>query len=371
MNIVMFYHSLISDWNHGNAHFLRGIATELILRGNHVRIYEPENSWSAGNLLQEHGRKAVAEFHQYYPLLKSIRYDPAKLSVDRALRGADLVIVHEWNEHSLVKAIGERRRSANFRLLFHDTHHRAVTDRDGMKAYDLSAYDGVLAFGSVIREIYSREGWAKRAWTWHEAADTRVFKPMSTGDYEGDMVWVGNWGDEERTAELFEFIINPVKELRLKAKIYGVRYPPLARKALEEAGIDYGGWLPNFKAPEVFAKYRFTVHVPRGPYVQSLPGIPTIRPFEAMACGIPLLSSPWQDSEDLFTPGSDFLFAQNGGVMKQLMEKLLSDDQLARDLTSHGLRTIWHKHTCVHRVDELYSICEEIGTKNLRKQVHI
>ena len=41
MHVVMFYHSPISDWNQGNAHFLRGIATELLERGFTVSIYEP------------------------------------------------------------------------------------------------------------------------------------------------------------------------------------------------------------------------------------------------------------------------------------------------------------------------------------------
>jgi spore maturation protein CgeB len=40
-----------------------------------------------------------------------------------------------------------------------------------------------------------------------------------------------------------------------------------------------------------------------------LPGIPTIRVFEALACGIPLVSAPWDDSEHLFRPGEDFLVA--------------------------------------------------------------
>lgn len=371
MKIVLFYHSLLSDWNHGNAHFLRGIATELIRRGDDVTIYEPENSWSLSNLIQEHGEAAVNEFYTYYPLLKSIRYDAASINLDKVLEDADLAIVHEWNEHALVKLIGEKRKKMNFRLLFHDTHHRAVTERESMKSYDLSAYDGVLAFGRVIRDIYLKEGWAKNAWTWHEAADTRVFKPMPSAGYEGDMVWVGNWGDDERTKELLEFIIQPVKELKLKAKIYGVRYPAHAIKALEDAGIEYGGWLPNFKAPEVFAKYRFTAHVPRGPYVKSLTGIPTIRPFEAMACAIPLLSSPWNDAEHLFTPGKDFVFAKDGEEMKQWMQRIISDDAFVSELTGHGLQTILHKHTCSHRVDELYIICESLGIKNLSKQIQL
>ena len=73
-----------------------------------------------------------------------------------------------------------------------------------------------------------------------------------------------------------------------------------ALRELADAGIEYGGWLPNYRAPEVFSRYRVTVHIPRRPYVDALRGIPTIRPFEALACGIPLISAPWHDSEKLF-----------------------------------------------------------------------
>jgi spore maturation protein CgeB len=368
MNIVLFYHSLLSDWNHGNAHFLRGVATELIERGNAVKIYEPEGGWSLSNLVADFGEGAVQEFYDYYPLLCSIQYNLETIDLDNVLRDADLVIVHEWNDHSLVKRIGEKRKKYPFKLLFHDTHHRAVSERQSMSSYDLSNYDGVLAFGGMISKIYLEEGWTKKAWTWHEAADTRVFRPLPSESLEGDLVWIGNWGDEERTKELMEFLVEPVKELGLKAKVYGVRYPDHAKKALQDAGIEYGGWLPNFKAPEVFAKYRFTAHVPRRPYVEALPGIPTIRPFEALACGIPLLSAPWNDAEHLFTPGKDFLFAQNKSEMKELMRRILSDDALVDVQTHHGLKTICERHTCAHRVDELYTICEELGVNNLINQ---
>ena len=60
MRIIMFYHSLISDSNHGNAHFLRGVATELIARGHELTIYEPLRGWSLTNLLQTSGAKAIA-----------------------------------------------------------------------------------------------------------------------------------------------------------------------------------------------------------------------------------------------------------------------------------------------------------------------
>jgi spore maturation protein CgeB len=232
-----------------------------------------------------------------------------------------------------------------------------------MAAYDLRHYDGVLAYGESIRQVYLREGWTRRAWTWHEAADTRVFRPRPETAKTGDLVWIGNWGDDERTAELHEFLIEPVKCLKLKATVYGVRYPESAIKALAGAGIAYGGWLPNFQAPEVFAQYRLTVHVPRRPYAQRLQGIPTIRPFEALACGIPLVSAPWQDTEGLFRKGQDFLFARDGEEMRYWLARLLHEPELARCHSRCGLQTIRERHTCAHRVDELMTVCGEFGVR--------
>jgi spore maturation protein CgeB len=370
----MFYHSLLSCWNHGNAHFLRGIAAELAARGHEVVVYEPRDGWSRANLEQEvRSRQSKGTtptewrtFAESYPELAGMGafYDDAKtLDLDAALDGVDLVLVHEWNDHALVARIGEhRKRGGAYRLLFHDTHHRAVTAPKDIAAYDLSGYDGVLAFGQVLRDLYLQNRWTGRAWTWHEAADTRVFHPMSDKETgaEGDLVWIGNWGDDERTAELREFLLEPVKALGLKARIYGVRYPDQALAALRDAGVSYGGWVPNYEAPRVFARYAMTVHVPRRPYVRALPGIPTIRVFEALACGIPLVSAPWEDSENLFTPGRDFLTARDGAQMREHLTALREDEIFARQVAARGRETVLARHTCAHRADELLGIYEEL-----------
>jgi spore maturation protein CgeB len=361
MRIVIFTHSLISDWNHGNAHFLRGYAQELLARGHQLHILEPRDGWSLQNLLAESGPAAVRAFEDAFPGLRSLRYDYATFDLERELAGADLVLVHEWNSHALVRRIGEHRaKGGRYKLLFHDTHHRSLTDSEAMSRYDLTHYDGVLAYGNVIRDIYRESGWSRNAWTWHEAADTRVFYPRS-GDRAGDLVWIGNWGDDERAEELDEFLIRPVKELRLRACVYGVRYPKHALDRLAAAGIEYGGWLPNYRVPDVFARYNVTVHIPRRPYSRVLPGIPTIRPFEALACAIPLVSAPWDDCEHLFTPGEDFLVARDGREMCRHLAALIADRKLARGLAAHGLRTIRARHTCAHRVDELLEIYGSIN----------
>jgi spore maturation protein CgeB len=357
MRFVVFCHSLVSDWNHGNAHFLRGVTSELIERGHEVRVFEPAGGWSRAKLLAAHGEAAVASFQATFPKLRSEAYELDRLDLDRSLDGADVVLVHEWNDPALVAEVGRhRRRTRGYRLLFWDTHHRAATEPDEIARLDLRDYDGVLAYGSVIRDIYLDRGWTERAWTWHEAADTRVFRPLEL-ERAADLIWIGNWGDGERTRELDTFLLGPARRLRLRGSIHGVRYPWRGRLRIFLSGLRYRGWLANYLVPRAFARHRLTVHVPRRPYVRALPGIPTIRPFEALACGIPLISAAWDDAEGLFRAGTDYLVVRDGGEMREAMASVLADPELAASLRRNGLETIRSRHTCSHRVDELLAIC--------------
>ncbi|MGK7391613.1 MAG: CgeB family protein [Candidatus Cyclobacteriaceae bacterium M2_1C_046] len=370
MNIKLFYHSLISDWNHGNAHFLRGITAELIKLGHQVTVYEPQDGWSYQNLKKDKGQQAIDAFTDHFPHLKSEFYDDKNFDPHTFLHDADMVLVHEWNEPDVVNAISAYSIDRDDMVaLFHDTHHRSITAPQEMEKYDLTGYNGVLAFGDVVSEIYRKNGWAKHAFTWHEAADTNIYHPMVREQEEGDLVWIGNWGDGERTDELHEFIIEPVKKLGLKATFYGVRYPEEAKKALADAGIEYRGWLPTHLVPFVFSRYKFTVHVPRKPYVEALPGIPTIRPFEAMACKIPLISAPWNDSEHLFTKGKDYVEARDGREMMELMKIMKNNPETRRNIAENGLATIHRHHTCAHRVQQLMSIYE--GLKEREQSIKI
>ena len=356
MRVAYFTHSLQSCWNHGNAHFLRGVLRELVIAGHDVTAYEAAGAWSVQSLLADAGADGLSAWQEYYPELRATAYADPAAAIEQA-SDADLVIVHEWNEPALAQALGDtRKHGGRFTLLFHDTHHRAVSDPDAMRRFDLSGYDGVLAFGQALTEIYRGSGWGGRAYTWHEAADIRLFHPPATETVRTGAVWIGNWGDGERTAELEQFLLAPTQATDTALDIYGVRYPDDARAMLARHGAQYRGWLPNPRVPAVFARHAITIHVPRRCYMQALPGIPTIRVFEALACGIPLLSAPWPDDEGLFRPG-DFLVATDGDAVVQHIEALR--DPALRDATvARGLATIRARHTCVHRVQELLAIVE-------------
>ena len=362
MKFVYFTHSLRSCWNHGNAHFLRGVLRELVQAGHEVAVYEPADAWSLANLLRDHGEDALAAYHQAYPELSSTAYGQ-DLDLEQALDGADAVIVHEWNDPELVAAIGRlRRRGARFTALFHDTHHRAVSDPEAIHRFDLDGYDGVLAFGAALAEVYRRWGWGRRAFVWHEAADTRLFHPPAEEGSRAGLIWVGNWGDEERSAELDTFLFQPARAAGLPLDIHGVRYPPEALSRLSAEGGRYHGWLANAEVPAAFARSLATVHVPRRFYVERLPGIPTIRVFEALACGIPLVCAPWHDTEGLFRPGEDYLVAQDGAEMARHLAALRDDPELRRSLAASGLETVRARHSCAHRMRELLAILARLRT---------
>jgi spore maturation protein CgeB len=318
-------------------------------------VYEPEDGWSRLNALADGGAAALTESAALIPGLTIHSYRGDALDIDEATDEADVVLVHEWNTPPLVAALGRHRRSAApYTLLFHDTHHRAVTAARDMARYDLDSYDGVLAFGDLLREVYLRRGWGRQVFTWHEAADTALFHPRSAPK-DLDLVWIGNWGDDERTRELDEFLFRPASRLALRTRVHGVRYPDEALAALAARKIDHAGWLPNHRAPDAFAHATLTVHVPRGPYSAALPGIPTIRVFEALACGIPLISAPWSDCERLFPEGA-YLAVDNGEEMQRAMSLLVHDDEAAASFAQIGLDAIRSHHTCAHRVQELLTI---------------
>lgn len=364
MRFVFFVHSAVSDWNHGNAHFLRGLMSSLVRMGHPVESWEPRRAWSLENLLADHGIGPVVEFARGYPEIVVRTYDEEAAGLEEVLReataGADVVIVHEWNTPRVVNTLAEVTRGGGMLRVFHDTHHRPWSQPEAIARFELGAYDGVLAFGDVLRDIYRGRFGVERAWTFHEAADAVRFRPLDRPKTQ-DVAWIGNWGDEERTQELRDFWLSSARRFpELRWVAHGVRYPEYALQELRGAGVEFRGWAPSLTVPEVFAASRATLHVPRRAYVQALAGIPTIRVFEALACGIPLVSAPWLDAEGLFRPG-DYVQVETPTEMASALHRFCTDEDARREQAARGLETILARHTCDHRAAQLLGIVEELG----------
>lgn len=365
MKISFFVHSAVSDWNHGNAHFVRGLMDALIRRGHEVTSWEPRGGWSLRNLLDEAGIEAVARFARTYTRLDVRSYVPEGRDLRErladAVAGSDVVVVHEWTDLAVIEALVDiRRETEGFVLLFHDTHHRAVSAPERIAALPLEGFTGVLAFGRSLAEIYRLVFGVERAWVFHEAADVHRFRPLER-DKEQDVAWIGNWGDEERSEELRAFWLGSARVLpTLRFVAHGVRYPKKALREVAAAGVEFRGWASSLDVPEIMARSRATIHIPRRIYPELLPGIPTIRVFEALACGVPLVSAPWPDAEGLFRAG-DYHVAATPTAMADALRSITRSEEVAHRQAQRGLATIRARHTCDHRAEELIGIIDGLG----------
>ena len=177
--LVLFCHSLRSDWNHGNAHFLRGIldrvAAARLLGGGLGAGGCVERAQSRGRAGRG-GARCLAR-----GLSRSaghgLRPGGARPRPGARWRGSGAWCTNGarpiWSRASRPTAgpAGAICCCSTTRT----TGWRPIPRRS--PRFDLDGFDGVLAFGEVLREAYRRRGWGRQVFTWHEAADLSVFRP--------------------------------------------------------------------------------------------------------------------------------------------------------------------------------------------------
>src|SRR5437764_988677 len=123
LRFAFFAHSWISDWNHGNAHFLRGLVQELMRMGHPVRCYEERGSWSVSSLMSNEGllaQEAMRQFWSAFPQLDVRFYsvdEGLRSFLAEELRGTHIVVLHEWNRPELVNTVLSLKRTLGFRVL--------------------------------------------------------------------------------------------------------------------------------------------------------------------------------------------------------------------------------------------------------------
>jgi spore maturation protein CgeB len=110
------------------------------------------------------------------------------------------------------------------------------------------------------------------------------------------------------------------------------------------------------------------IDIPHPSRRRTLPGVPTTNMFEALACGVPLISAPWHDAENLFHAGSHLTVA-NGEEATAAIMLLMDDRDLAADMAAVGLCSIQARHTCEHRVDELILLLDGLEAVRGRQPI--
>ncbi len=264
LRLAYFAHTIRSDWNNGNAHFLRGLLRALGQLGHDVTAFEPEHEWSVENLLGEPNGKTFAPAI-CRDVSRTSRFNirrsnaATRVSGERACAISISSCCTNGIRPSLRTLCWLAREDLGCKLLFHDTHHRASSSPEQIERFGIQRFDGVLAFGEALRRIYRERFGIERVWTLHEAADTTVFHPIPCVERDDAMVWIGNWGDGERSREIRDVSASAGGALRRSSHTRRCTVCAIRRRARRHCAntvSSYGGYLPNLDAPALYAHGR-------------------------------------------------------------------------------------------------------------------
>ncbi len=348
MKIAVFCQSLVTDYNYPIAHFLRGLISE-IQKNHEVVVYEKEQNEPLSSTLKDYGKTPVNEYYRYYPQLNSVTYDYD--SVAECVKGFDLVLVHSGTDMVTLNILTELKLKNSFRFVFYDDGFSFVDNLPLVCEMIVPVCDMVVVNCHYIRELYMKVMDGCDVEYLPYGIDLNVFHPRSA-EKEQTAVLNLDWSDECSVEELEEFFIKPVRDLRIKASVYGSRYPRHVKKILADHSIAYKGWLPSFKLPEVFAHYTTAVHLPAKDSLEVRAGSASMRMLESIASGIPVISAPWKNSEKVLTPARDYLQAGDSYEMTHYMLEMMNST-LCEVISGHGLKLISSRHTCRLRAQEL------------------
>jgi spore maturation protein CgeB len=113
--------------------------------------------------------------------------------------------------------------------------------------------------------------------------------------------------------------------------------------------------VPPREHPAFYCSQRFTLNVTRAEMVQ-MGFSPSVRLFEAAACGVPIISDRWEGIDQFFLPGREILLADK---TDQVVEYLRDSSESERARIGAGGRArVLASHTAQHRAHELASYLE-------------
>lgn len=352
MDIVILGLSITSSWGNGHATTYRGLVRALARQGHRVLFLERDVPWYAAQRdlpSPSFGETAL------YASLPELRDGHAA-----AIRAADAVIIGSYVPEGVAVADWVLDE-ANGRVAFYDIDTPVTLGKldDGDYEYltpDLiPRYDLYLSFtGGPLLERLERDYGARRARALYCAVDPDVYYPQSLA-VKWDLAYLGTYSDD-RQPHVERLMIEPARRWPAgRFAVAGAQYP---------GGIE---WPANIRrmehiAPVAHAGFynaqRFTLNVTRK--AMSVSGYaPSVRLFEAAACGVPVISDRWDGLDSLFEPGSEILIADGCEQTLDYLRELPEGERTA--IGRRARDRVLGAHTADHRARELVAHLDQIG----------
>ena len=354
MKITIYGLTITSSWGNGHATTFRSLCKALHRRGHQIDFVEKDVEWYASN--RDMPDPSFCTVHLYSDWLSEA---PALLTISH---DADVILIGSFfpDAINLTRRLLEHARQP---LLFYDIDTpitvaglRESGRTDYLEAGLIPEYSAYLSFtgGPLLRDLAERYK-AVRASAFYCSVDPDMYRPTAAeARFRADLSYLGTYA-ADRQGSLDELLggaarLNP----EMRFLVAGPQYPQDLTWDSNVARITH---ISPPQHPAFYCSARFTLNLTRSEMIQA-GWSPSVRLFEASACGAAILSDYWPGLEDFFAPGEEILLPSGAAETAEILQEL-SDAE--RSLLGARARTrVLDEHTSEHRAkqfEEIVSSC--------------
>lgn len=343
MEIVILGLSITSSWGNGHATTYRALVSELTRRGHRVTFFERDMPWYAKNRDLSHP-----------PYGETVLYESLADIKERGwpeVTGADCVIVGSYVPEG-TQVIEWVLEQASGVTAFYDIDTPVTLgklqrgDFEYLKPDQISQFDLYLSFtgGHCLRVLEEQWG-ARRARPLYCSVDTALYYPEEQAK-RWDLGYLGTYS-LDRQPPLERLMLSLARQRPGKYVVAGPQYP---EDINWPAGVERIEHLPPARHRRFYNQQRFTLNITREDMVR-MGFAPSVRLFEAAACGVPIISDWWEGLDSFFTPGKEILVSASAGETRQYLEDI--DEDSRRAIGEAARQRVLQSHTAAQRAAEL------------------
>jgi spore maturation protein CgeB len=347
LSIVFLGLSITSSWGNGHATTYRALLRELARRGHRLSFLECRAPWYRDNAdMPNPPFCETALYGSTEELLRNHR---------EAIANADAVVLGSYVADGSNIAQFMARAARGVRAFYDiDTPITLRALSDGtcsyLRASDVPSFDLYLSFsgGPVLRRLEQELG-ARHAAPLYCSVDTRLYQPIPTRR-RWDLGYLGTYS-QDRQPVLDRLLLEPARQMAdAKFVVAGAQYP---EELTWPKNVERREHVAPFEHCEFYASQGLTLNVTRRDMVEAGYS-PSVRLFEAAACGVPVVSDVWPGIETFFVPGQEILLAESSDDVARHLAELSEDERVA--IGARARARVLSEHTASRRAEQLESM---------------
>jgi spore maturation protein CgeB len=352
MRLVVLGLSLSSAWGNGHATTFRALLKAFAARGHDILFLERNVPWYASQRDLTDPDYCQLAYYDDLAGLDGWRGDIA---------GADAVIVGSYVPEG-VEVARFVQAAADGVTAFYDIDtpvtlaKLARGDHEYLSPEVIPRYDVYLSFtGGPTLDLLEQRYGSPAARALYCSVDPAAYQPIDVPQ-RWDLSYLGTYSPD-RQPTLERLLLAPARAMPdRRFVVAGPQYPAEIEWPANVERIEH---CPPADHAAFYSASRFTLNVTRADMIAA-GWSPSVRLFEAAACGTPIISDRWDGIETLLTPGREILLADDTA---DIVSALGSGMDEAQRLGAAARTRVLDRHTAAHRAAELEAYLDEAVTR--------